>query len=103
MMGETRFNEDLKNFNNLVIPVFFVEIILERLTPGMEMSLKVVFIVLPVVQNCAIIVLALFGVFYVALAVFKLLNVKQRSFAPEKIVNGINCDESMNFIKSFEQ
>lgn len=61
MTGETQFNSDVKPFDNLALPVFWMELTIEKLTFRLIFILKMAFNILPVVQNAIICLLIFTG------------------------------------------
>lgn len=76
VMAQTKFNDDIKKFNNLVIPIFFVEIIVEKIPFEVEMMLGMIFKIFPLVQTCLIVIFGVVGVFCLFLAIFLLIKMK---------------------------
>lgn len=68
LMDSTRFNSRLKPFENVVIPIVWMEIAVEKLTPGLILLLHMLFNVLPYVQAGCVFLLCIVGVALYAVA-----------------------------------
>lgn len=106
MNGETKFNSDVKKFDHLTLPVFWLEIVrasnnlisrlkhllyklfqaIEDLTPGIHVLLCLALKILPVVQIIIVCLLALVGLSCLATS---FLNLFCFSFPSEQSNNGI--------------
>ena len=62
MMGETKFNNKIKLFENRVFPVLWVQIAIEKLTPNLRMWVFLLFNFFPPMQTCIIYLLGICGV-----------------------------------------
>lgn len=62
MMGETKFNSQIKMFENRVYPVFWVQIAIEKLTPELRIWVFFLFNFLPPMQTCIIYLLGICGI-----------------------------------------
>lgn len=62
LMDETKFNSRVRPYENLVLPVVWMEIGVERLTPGLIVLLQLLFGILPYVQAGCVFLLCIFGV-----------------------------------------
>lgn len=62
LMDNTKFNSRVRPYENLVIPVIWLEIAVEQLTPSLILLLKMLFGILPYVQAGCVFMLCLFGV-----------------------------------------
>lgn len=62
MMGETKFNSQVKKFENRVYPVLWVQIAIEKLTPGLRMWVFLLFNFFPPMQTVIIYLLGICGV-----------------------------------------
>lgn len=97
VMGETKFNDDIKRFDNSVLPIFFVEIIVERIPLGAEIMLGLLFRILPAIQICLVVVFGIVGAFCLFFAFFNFLKIKVRSRSlsdDKKIQKDSDPDES---------
>ncbi|KAJ6637985.1 Scavenger receptor class B member 1 [Pseudolycoriella hygida] len=68
LLNKSKFNSRVKPFDNTVIPIVWVEISVERLTPGLIILLHLLFNILPYVQLGAVCLLCVFGVSLFAVA-----------------------------------
>lgn len=62
LMDGTKFNSQVRPYENLVLPIVWMEIAVERLTPGLIVLLHMLFDVLPYVQAGCVFMLCIFGV-----------------------------------------
>jgi hypothetical protein len=90
MNGETKFNSNVKAFDHLTLPVFWIEIVrikfkllrkhlltlgfsfqaIEKLTPALDVILYMAFNALPVAQNVIVCLLMLAGISCLAVTLF---------------------------------
>lgn len=68
LMDSIRFNSQLKPFENTVIPIVWMEIAVEKLTPGLILLLHMLFNILPYVQAGCVFLLCIVGVVLYAVA-----------------------------------
>lgn len=68
LMDEVKFNARVKPYADLVLPIVWMEISVEQLTPGLIVLLHLMFNVLPYVQAGAVGALCIVGVTMYALA-----------------------------------
>lgn len=61
-MDSTRFNSRVRPYEDLVLPIVWIEIGVERLTPGLIVLLQMLFDILPYVQAGCVFLLCIFGV-----------------------------------------
>lgn len=66
VMGETKLMDDAKPFNNIVVPIMWVEQAIENLTPNLEFLLQLLFNYAPYIQTGTIVFLAMMGVAFFA-------------------------------------
>lgn len=62
LMDSTKFNSRVRPYENLVLPIVWMEIAVERLTPGLIVLLQMLFDVLPYVQAGCVFMLCIIGV-----------------------------------------
>ena len=68
LMDTTKFNSRTKPYDNIVLPVVWMEIAVERLTPNLLLLLHMLFNVLPYVQAGFVCLLCVVGVSLYAIA-----------------------------------
>ncbi|XP_046804863.1 scavenger receptor class B member 1 [Lucilia cuprina] len=68
LMDEVKYNREMTRFRNTVLPIFWLEIGVEELTPGIKMLLKLLFKICPYVQCGLIIALIVAGLSLVGTA-----------------------------------
>ncbi|KAM7363506.1 lysosome membrane protein 2 isoform 2-T2 [Cochliomyia hominivorax] len=69
LMDVVKYNRDMNRFRNTVLPIFWLEIGIEELTPGLKMLLKLLFKICPYVQCGLIIALIVAGLSLIVSAV----------------------------------
>lgn len=62
LMDTTKFNSRTRPYDNIVLPVVWLEIAVERLTPGLIVLLHMLFNVLPYMQAAVVCMLCVIGV-----------------------------------------
>lgn len=68
LLEKTKFNSRVKPFDNIVLPIVWLEISVERLTPGLIILLHLLFNILPYVQVGLVCLLCVLGVSLFAVA-----------------------------------
>ncbi|CRK92365.1 CLUMA_CG005909, isoform A [Clunio marinus] len=99
MCGETMFNGNIKRFDNLILPVVWMEIAIEKLTPSLDVILKMCFIYLPVVQNIIIGLLVLGGFFSIVLMFLHIIFSVSEKHQTNLRFNSIKYTAVFPFIK----
>lgn len=51
VMGSVRFNNVIENFKDTVLPIFWAEITVDRLTDELILLLRLLFLHMPIVQS----------------------------------------------------
>ncbi|XP_055381260.1 scavenger receptor class B member 1 [Condylostylus longicornis] len=62
LMGEIKFNSDMRPFRNIVLPIIWIDMGVESLTPGLLFLLYLLFSILPYAQITLIIILYAGGI-----------------------------------------
>ncbi|XP_054726969.1 scavenger receptor class B member 1 [Anastrepha obliqua] len=65
LMGNVKHNRDVSQFKNMALPIFWIEMGVEDLTPGVKMLLTLLFRVCPCLQLGLVITLIVIGVYLV--------------------------------------
>lgn len=68
LLGKTKFNSRVKPFDDTVLPIVWLQISVEKLTPGLTILLHLLFNVLPYVQVGLVGLLCVLGVSLFAVA-----------------------------------
>lgn len=68
LLEKTKFNSRVKPFDNIVLPIVWLEISVDKLTPGLITLLHLLFNILPYVQVGLVCLLCVLGVSLFAVA-----------------------------------
>lgn len=68
LLDKTKFNSRVKPFDNIVLPIMWIEISVEQLTPGLKILLHLLFNILPYAQVGSVCLLCVLGVSLFAVA-----------------------------------
>lgn len=82
-MDQVKFNSRVKPYEHLVLPIVWMEIAVERLSPGLIVLLHMFFDILPYVQAGGVFVLCIIGVSMFAVAAMSYFCLSQ-AVAPSK-------------------
>ncbi|XP_017478631.1 PREDICTED: lysosome membrane protein 2-like, partial [Rhagoletis zephyria] len=68
LMGDVKHSRDVSQFKNIALPIFWIEMAVEDLTPGVKMLLTLLFRVCPCLQLGLVITLLAIGVYLISSA-----------------------------------
>ncbi|CAD6995134.1 unnamed protein product [Ceratitis capitata] len=68
LMGDVNYNRDVSQLKNMALPIFWIEMGVEDLTPGVKMLLTLLFRVCPCLQWGLVITLILLGIYLMSSA-----------------------------------
>jgi len=99
VMGETKFNHEIKKFNHLTLPFMWAEVAIEELTPWLDFLLKMLFNVLPIVQKTIVYLLFLAAVSCLATTILIYLIYKLSAEQPSIPKRSIKYSAVFPYIK----
>lgn len=105
LLDKSKFNSRVKPFDNIVLPIVWLEISVEKLTPGLIILLHLLFNILPYVQVGLVCVLCVLGVsLFAVAAISHCFSANSKSdYDPKKDVKYSSIYWFPNIKKEFEK